>query len=113
MLKYLWYCHRLPDRSLFYHGKQFPVCARCTGIWIGYFIGLPLVIWLQPTWYWALPLLLPALLDGGSQLLGWRTSNNPLRLTTGLFAGMGEMIWLALIARWIMAWGYQTGQYFS
>lgn len=29
-------CHRLPQRSFFWKGRQFPVCARCTGIHIGY-----------------------------------------------------------------------------
>lgn len=28
-------CHRMPDRSFFYKGHQFPVCARCTGVCIG------------------------------------------------------------------------------
>lgn len=28
-------CHQLPERSFFYKGYQFPVCARCTGVFIG------------------------------------------------------------------------------
>ncbi|MEI3349189.1 MAG: DUF2085 domain-containing protein [Dysosmobacter sp.] len=28
-------CHQRPDRSFFFHGKQFPVCARCTGVFLG------------------------------------------------------------------------------
>lgn len=24
-------CHRRPERSFFYKGRQFPICARCTG----------------------------------------------------------------------------------
>ena len=28
-------CHRIPERSFFLNGKQFPVCARCTGVLLG------------------------------------------------------------------------------
>ena len=28
-------CHQMPERSFFIRGKQFPVCARCTGVMIG------------------------------------------------------------------------------
>ena len=28
-------CHRMPERSFFYKGYQFPVCARCTGVCLG------------------------------------------------------------------------------
>ena len=27
-------CHQRSDRSFFYHGYQFPICARCTGVLI-------------------------------------------------------------------------------
>lgn len=33
-------CHQLPERSFFYKGKQFPVCARCTGVFFGYAFGI-------------------------------------------------------------------------
>ncbi|HJW84273.1 MAG TPA: DUF2085 domain-containing protein, partial [Anaerolineae bacterium] len=32
-------CHRLPARSLFVDGHQLPLCARCTGIYIGMLTG--------------------------------------------------------------------------
>ncbi len=28
-------CHQLPDRSFFLDGRQLPVCARCTGLYLG------------------------------------------------------------------------------
>ncbi len=28
-------CHQLPDRSFFIDGRQLPVCARCTGLYLG------------------------------------------------------------------------------
>ncbi len=32
-------CHRIPERSLFIDGHQLPLCARCTGIYIGLLVG--------------------------------------------------------------------------
>lgn len=32
-------CHQMPERSFFYKGYQFPVCARCTGVIIGQILG--------------------------------------------------------------------------
>ena len=59
-------CHRMPERSFFIRGYQFPVCARCTGFYISliiYFIytyfnfvnyNIPLLIF-------AVILLIPAM----------------------------------------------------
>lgn len=33
-------CHQLPDRSFFLAGRQLPVCARCTGLYLGVAAGL-------------------------------------------------------------------------
>lgn len=87
-------CHRIPERSFFFRGHQFPVCARCTGFYIGlaayfiyaffnyvdYDVNLLLI---------ALILIVPAFLDGTTQLLEFRMSNNNLRLITGLLGGVG------------------------
>jgi uncharacterized membrane protein len=39
-------CHQLPERSFFLAGRQFPVCARCSGLYAGVVLGL--VAW----WVW-------------------------------------------------------------
>jgi uncharacterized membrane protein len=37
-------CHQLPDRSFFIHEHQSPLCARCTGMYLGFSIGLLFLI---------------------------------------------------------------------
>ena len=33
-------CHQKPERSFFWGDQQFPVCARCTGLYVSGAIGL-------------------------------------------------------------------------
>jgi uncharacterized membrane protein len=33
-------CHQMPDRSFFFHEHQSPLCARCTGMYLGVLLGL-------------------------------------------------------------------------
>ena len=89
-------CHRMPSRSFFFRRRQFPVCARCTGILLGYlsfpafFIGA-----ISPSLWIGIALNVPALVDGASQAAGWRESNNALRLVTGVLSGVGQTSLLA------------------
>lgn len=108
---YLWYCHRLPERSFFYRGKKFPVCARCTGVWIGYLIGLPIALCNVLPWWSGIILLMPALIDGGSQLLKWRNSTNSLRLVTGMALGIGEILLVIAFGRLAYLFGTLAAQW--
>ncbi len=33
-------CHQMPDRSFFAHEHQYPLCARCTGMYLGFVTGV-------------------------------------------------------------------------
>lgn len=81
-------CHQRPERSFFVGGWQMPVCARCTGVFIGQLLALPALLLFVPQ-VGAAVLALPLALDGLTQKAGWRTSTNRLRLVTGLLAGFG------------------------
>ncbi len=77
-------CHRLPDRSLTIFGHKSPLCSRCTGLLMGFlgFVGL-VVFQLQIPLFAVVLLMLPMLVDGTSQLFGFRESNNVIRLFSG------------------------------
>lgn len=89
ILKYMFYCHRMPERSFFFRGRQFPICARCTGILIGYIIGIFYIIFYNKLGYiFELMLMVPLLIDGIGQYKGYFVSNNTRRLTTGILGGI-------------------------
>ncbi|ABC57125.1 MULTISPECIES: DUF2085 domain-containing protein [Methanosphaera] len=90
-------CHRNPNRSFFIKGHQFPVCIRCTGCYLAislyliytYYFYVDYTIYLIIT---AILLLIPMAIDGTTQLLTNRISNNTLRFITGFLGGLGLCI---------------------
>jgi len=93
-------CHRKPERSFFWKGKQFPVCARCTGIYSGY-ITYPIFLlsYIELGWLLTIAIILPTYLDGLLQGFTKYRSNNILRVVTGFMAGAGAMSILSLIGK--------------
>lgn len=90
-----WGCHQLPERSFFYKGFQFPVCARCTGIISGYILAiLLLALGFKISLKVCAFLIIPMALDGTVQLVAEYKSNNFRRFFTGLFSGIG-FLWAA------------------
>ena len=88
-LQYTFMCHRIPERSFFYHGKQFPLCARCTGIMAGYVIGLLiLATYGKLSLFLSFALVIPMIVDGTGQFLHKWESNNVRRLITGIMGGI-------------------------
>jgi len=92
------FCHRKPERSFFWNGRQFPFCARCTGIYLGY-LSYPFFLFdvFYLNLYLTLVLILPSLIDGLLQAFYNRESNNYLRVVTGFFAGVGLMSLVSII----------------
>lgn len=41
-------CHQLLSHSFIIGGHVLPVCARCTGIYLGAVVGMGLLLWLRP-----------------------------------------------------------------
>lgn len=81
-------CHQLSDRSFHICGVQLPLCARCTGIFLGFFIIGPLLCAFLPVnMIISFYLISIMFFDGYTQFLGIRKSNNYLRLITGIGFG--------------------------
>ena len=104
-------CHRIPERSFFMGGRQLPLCARCTGTFLGAVLGMVVMILLGRRRASRLPpvsvlgLLVVfvglwafdglnsymTLLPGAPYLYEPR---NWLRLTTGLLNGLALVIFV-------------------
>ena len=103
-------CHQRKDRSFYYRGFQFPICACCTGILFGFLLSPFLVMsFAPPIWIYAL-LLLPLLIDGTIQRISVYESNNPTRLITGIFFGVAcaGLLFLFLASGFMQ--GYRIGK---
>lgn len=84
-------CHQLPERSFHWKGRQFPVCARCTGVYLGEMVALFGHFWLGSLWRLDLLFCLIMLFDWTLQFLKICSSTNPRRLISGLLCGYGMM----------------------
>jgi Predicted membrane protein len=83
-------CHQMYERSFNYKGYQFPVCARCTGIFVGNIIGVFLyIINIKISIIAGLTLILIMAIDGLIQLFKIKASTNKRRFITGILAGIG------------------------
>ena len=83
-------CHQMPERSFFFKGYQFPVCARCTGVLIGEIIAIIAII--CGIRLKKLPIIGSICVmgaDWGLQYLEICRSTNPRRLITGISCGIG------------------------
>jgi len=94
------FCHQYPERSFEVGGLHFCVCARCTGIYLGFILTLVVLLiiftrvrnkptTLPPMWVVVvcIMLALPMVIDGVSSYLGLRETNNLLRYFSGYLTG--------------------------
>ena len=84
-------CHQMPERSFFLRGYQFPVCARCTGVIIGYLLAVPIYDISGFHKKTSLSGCLFMLADWGIQKIRLKESTNARRFLTGLIGGFGLM----------------------
>lgn len=84
-------CHCRSDRSFFFRGQQFPLCARCTGELAGMIIASCTAFFLEPSLYIVILLMIPMVVDGFCQLLTDYESTNIRRFLTGCLFGYGFM----------------------
>ncbi len=98
-------CHRINDRCLdFMQNKSWRICSRCLFIYIGIFsfpiwFGITTQISIISLLFICLIMQIPMLVDGYTQKIKKRVSNNFLRSITGLISGvgLGILIDIALI----------------
>ncbi|CAM3818116.1 DUF2085 domain-containing protein [Bacillus cereus] len=99
-------CHRIPERSFLKLQKYIPLCARCTGMLIG-FCMFPIYFLITPSFSLSLMLSffaqIPLLIDGFTQKWRLRSSTNLLRVTTGLLSGNGMGLFIASNIIWILS----------
>lgn len=103
-------CHARPDRSFYFRGKQFPICARCTGELVGMLTGILIAVCFDGPSFWiACLMMLPLVVDGFTQRLTAYESNNIRRLWTGILFGIAFIFMLIYfhracihIAGWIL-----------
>ncbi len=91
-------CHTISSRSYYINGNQMPFCSRDTGLFLGLVLGFAPLLFVRFRIHPFLAILglVPIGVDGGLQLVTNYVSNNPLRLATGLVAGVALAMLLAL-----------------
>ena len=83
-------CHNLCDRSFKIKNYYFPICARCTGIYIGiYFSVLKFVF--NYHFVYSILLMIPLLIDGLYQRYTKYKSNNLKRVISGTLFGIASI----------------------
>lgn len=96
-------CSQNPSHSFWIDGNPLPLCARDFGLFTGFLLGLAILQVWRPRWSWLYLLgLLPMLIDGTNSFANDAfgtfayAPNNPLRLATGLVAGISLTLVLQL-----------------
>ncbi len=90
-------CHRLAERSFILEEMQMPLCARCTGIYIGAFFAFCFFVWknrLQAGKPFSVAqailtglAIVPVGVDGVGSYLGFWESSQLMRILTGTLVG--------------------------
>lgn len=84
-------CHQKPERSFFIRGWQLPVCARCTGVILGYLAAIPAFLLTGLHLMLSLAGCLILFVDWFLQQKSIKESINYRRVVTGCWGGFGIM----------------------
>ena len=104
-------CHQLPERSFRIRGRQFPLCARCTGVLLGQGAAIvSLLCGFLPSCSAGMALLGIMGADWSLQKTGIRTSTNRWRFLTGIMGGLG---WICILVSLICTLLAQAGRIIS
>ncbi len=77
-------CHQMPERSFFFHEHQAPLCARCTGMYLGLMLGVLFLIIRRRTHAARLPTAsIVAVLIGFLAIMGIDGVNSTLSIIPG------------------------------
>lgn len=90
-------CHQMAERSFIWGNGKMPLCARCTGIYIGVFFALCFLLWKKrmegnrpfsaKQIILMLLCIIPMAADGFCSYAGFWESNQLLRILTGSLIG--------------------------
>lgn len=100
-------CHQMSERSICMGGNYLPVCARCTGIYIGFAVSA-LYLFITKGYKGNKPFnllqtafmvlcILPLMIDGVGSYIGLWNSNNLLRIFTGSLCGFVILPFIVLV----------------
>ena len=99
-------CHQRPERSLTSCGRQWPVCGRCSGLYLGGACGVLLAlagVGRRATLrQWRRRIVLavaPTALLWLGEALGVGDPGTPLRLAIAVPAGVVTTLWLSAVSR--------------
>jgi uncharacterized membrane protein len=87
------FCHQQPSRCWTVGGSPLGLCVRCFWLLVGLIGGRAVSIYTQSKWAIVF-LLMPMIVDGGTQFIGWRVSTTTLRVITGGLAGIGLHLYM-------------------
>jgi uncharacterized membrane protein len=99
-------CHQRPERSLSSCGRQWPVCGRCSGLYLGAAAGVLLAaagVGRRGNWQaWRRRVLMSAIPTGAlwfGEVVGLGDPGTPLRLALALLPGVVTALWLSAVSR--------------
>jgi len=97
-------CHQMPERSFFWRGYQFPVCARCLGVIIGHLLAIIIVLFIRVPIVLGIVFCMIMFTDWFLQYIKVLESTNYRRLITGILGGMGVIVVSIKLLTELYAW---------